>query len=159
MWNQLGDNYLKGKIRWMKVMCRDHMQKVGLCNKKTKIYRTIKDLIILFIKLQFSIRYNQAFRPLRTSTSNIDLNLSLNPNGLISLSLASSWCIYIIPIRLITPDLHTTEVSMHPIMSSSGLRAYQAWSPLVYPPGGFCYSRHYFDVPEDKADVRTREKS
>ena len=24
-------------------------QKVGLCNKKTKIYRTIKGLIILFI--------------------------------------------------------------------------------------------------------------
>ncbi len=29
-------------------------QKVGLWNIKTKIYQTIKSLIILFIKLQFS---------------------------------------------------------------------------------------------------------
>ena len=29
-------------------------QKMGLLNIKTKIYQTIKDLIILFIKLQFS---------------------------------------------------------------------------------------------------------
>ncbi len=42
----------------------------------------MKDLIILFIKLQFSIRYNQAFRPLCTSILNIYLNLNLNPNGL-----------------------------------------------------------------------------
>ncbi len=26
-------------------------------------------------------------------------------------------------------------------------------------PGGFCQSRHYFDFPEDEADVYTREKS
>ncbi len=63
-------------------MCRGHVRKIGLCNKKTKIYQTIKGLIILFIKLQFSIKRNQAFRLLRTSTSNIYLNLSLNPNGL-----------------------------------------------------------------------------
>ncbi len=42
----------------MKVICRGHMQKVGLYNKKTKIYQTIKGLIILFIKLQFSIKCN-----------------------------------------------------------------------------------------------------
>ncbi len=53
----------------MKVTCRDYVQKIGLCNKTTKIYRTIKSLIILFIKLLFSIRCNQAFRPLRISTS------------------------------------------------------------------------------------------
>ncbi len=52
-----------------KVTYRGHMWKVGLCNKKIKIYQIIKGLIILFIKLQFSIRYNQAFRLLRTSTS------------------------------------------------------------------------------------------
>ena len=46
-------------------MCR----KVDLCNKKTKIYLTIKGLIILFIKFQFSIRCNQVFRLLHTSTS------------------------------------------------------------------------------------------
>ncbi len=58
-------------------------QKVGLWNMKTKIYQTIKGLIILFIKLQFSNQVQQAFRLLRISTSNIDLNLSLNSNGLI----------------------------------------------------------------------------
>ena len=44
-------------------------EKIDLYNKKTKIYQTIKDLIILFIKLQFSIRCNQTFKPLYTSTS------------------------------------------------------------------------------------------
>ena len=29
-------------------------EKLDLCNKKTKIYQTIKGLIILFIKPQFS---------------------------------------------------------------------------------------------------------
>ncbi len=56
-------------------------RKVDLCNKKTKIYRTIKGLIILFIKLQFSIKCNQAFRPLRISTSKHlpqPLNIYLN---------------------------------------------------------------------------------
>ncbi len=53
----------------MKVTCRGHVQKVDLNNKKTKIYQTIKGLIILFIKLQYSIKYNRAFRQLRTSTS------------------------------------------------------------------------------------------
>ncbi len=67
----------------MKVTCRGHVQKVVLYNKKTKIYRTIKGLIILFIKLQFSIRCNQAFRSLRTSTFNIYLNIYFNLNGLV----------------------------------------------------------------------------
>ena len=47
---------------------------------KTQIYQTIKNLIILFIKPQFSIKCNQAFTSLYTSTSNIYFNLSLNPN-------------------------------------------------------------------------------
>ena len=34
--------------------CLEISQKVGLYNKKTKIYQTIKGLIILFIKPQFS---------------------------------------------------------------------------------------------------------
>ncbi len=69
-------------------------QKLAYIWKKTKIYQTIKGLIILFIKLQFSIRCNQAFRPLRTSASKhlsqpqiIYLNLSLNlqwPTGLVT---------------------------------------------------------------------------
>ncbi len=62
----------------MKVTCKGHVRKVGLYNKKTKIYQTIKGLIILFIKLQFSIRCNQVFRLLRTSISNLNLNLNLN---------------------------------------------------------------------------------
>ncbi len=39
-------------------MYRGHMQKVDLYIKKTKIYQTIKGLIIPFIKLQFSIKCN-----------------------------------------------------------------------------------------------------
>ncbi len=143
----------------MKVTYRGHMQKVGLYNKKTKIYQIIKGLIILFIKLQFSIRCNQAFRLLRISTSNIDLNLNLNPNDLMALSLASSRYICIIPIRLMTPDIYTIEVSIHLIKSGPGLCACQVWGPLVDLPGGFCHFGHYLDISEDNADVRTKEKS
>ncbi len=80
-------------------MCKGHIWvyvkgKSCIIRRKTKIYQTIKGLIILFIKLQFSIRCNQAFKPLCTSTSNIYLNiylnLSLNLNGLLASSLASS---------------------------------------------------------------------
>ncbi len=80
--------------------------------RKTKIYRTIKGLIILFIKLQFSVRCNRAFGPLYTSTSKhlpqpqiIYLNLNLNsqwPTGLIT---------YIILMHLYHPD--TPHVSRH----------------------------------------------
>ncbi len=67
-------------------------------------------MIILFIKLQFFIRYNQAFRPLGISTAtiylNIYLNLSLNPNDLLALSLASSWYICTIQIYLMIPDVY-----------------------------------------------------
>ena len=54
--------------------------KIGLYNKKTKIYQTIKRLIILLIKLQFFIRCNQTFKLLRTSIStstSIPMALSL----------------------------------------------------------------------------------
>ncbi len=91
--------------------------KIGLCNKKTKIYQTIKGLIILFIKLQFSIKCNQAFRSLHTLTSNIYLNiylnLSLNPNGLVTYIIPDAFVSS--PIRLITPDVHTIEVFIYPI--------------------------------------------
>ncbi len=83
-----------------KVTCRGHVWKIDLYNKKTKIYQIIKGLIILFIKLQFSIRYNQAFRPLHTSTSNIYLNFSLNLNGLV---------ICIIYIRIISNTSHDSR--------------------------------------------------
>ena len=53
---------------------------------KTKICQTIKGLITLFIKLQFSNQVQQAFKPLRISSSNLDLNLSFNVNGLINAS-------------------------------------------------------------------------
>ncbi len=116
--------------------------KVGLCNKKTKIYRTIKGLIILFNKLQFSIRCNQAFKPLHTSTSNIYLNLSLNLNGLVT-------CI--IPIRLYHPDTphdsrRTLSRILYPFTTSGpGLRTCQAWGSLVYLPGGLC---HFSQCPD-----------
>ncbi len=144
-------------------MYRGHIWKIGLCNKKTKIYWTIKGLIILFIKLQFSIRCNQAFKPLRTSTCNIYLNiylyLSLNPNGLQPYHLHYFRCICIISIHLMILNVHTIEVFIHLIKLSPGLRTCQAWRPLVYPFKGFCHSRYYPDVPKDEADIRTREKS
>ncbi len=70
-------------------------QKIGQLNIKTKIYPTIEGLIILFIKLQLSNQMYQAFRPLCTSTSNLDLKLSLN---LIALSFVLS------PIHLYYPQ-------------------------------------------------------
>ncbi len=120
-------------------------------------------MIILFIKLQFFIRCNQAFRLLRTSTSNIYLNLSLNPNGLVTCIIPDIFVsyryTYIISIRLMISDMHLQR-SLHLIKSSPGLRNYQAWRPLVYPPRGLHLFRQYPDiVMEDEADVRTKEKS
>ncbi len=54
----------------VEIMCGSRSKgKSCVIRRKTKIYQTIKGLIILFIKLQFSIRCNQTFKPLRTSTS------------------------------------------------------------------------------------------
>ncbi len=61
-------------------------QKVGWWNIKTKIYQIIKSLIILFIKLQFSNQVQQVFKSLCISISDLDFNLSLNPNGLVNVS-------------------------------------------------------------------------
>ncbi len=72
-------------------------QKIGLWNMKTKIYQTIQGLIILFIKLQFSNQMQQAFRPLRILISNLDLNLNLNSNGLVT---------YIIPNAFVSSPIH-----------------------------------------------------
>ena len=82
-------------------------RKVSLLKKKTKIYWTIKGLIILFIKLQFfifSTRYNQAFKPLHTSTSNIYLNLNLNPNSLVISIIPNIFVSS--PLCIIIPDVH-----------------------------------------------------
>ncbi len=69
---------------------------------------------------------------------------------------------YIIPNTFVSspmiPDMHLQR-SLHPIKLGSGLRTCQAWGLLVYLPGDFRHSRHCPDVPEDKGDVRTREKS
>ncbi len=62
-------------------------------------------------------------------------------------------------IRFMTLDMYTAEVSIYSIKLSLGLRTCQAWGPLVYPLGGLCHSRHYFDIPENKANVCIREKS
>ncbi len=146
----------KVKIEMKKVMYKGHVWKVGLYNKKTKIYWTIKGLIILFIKLQFSIKCNQAFRPFCTWTSNIYLKLNLNPNSLI---------IYIIPNifvslkYLMTPDVHITEVFIHLFKSDLGLHICQALRLLVYLLGGFRHSHYCFDVLEDQVNIRIREKS
>ncbi len=119
-------------------------------NKKTRIYQTIKSLIILFIKLQFSIKCNQAFKLLHISMTNIFLNLNLNPNGLITYIIpnifVSSWYICIIPICLMIPDIYLAEVSMHSIKSGLGLRIHQAWKSLVYLPKGLYHSSQCSDI-------------
>ncbi len=94
---------------------------------------------ITYLKLQIS-----------TSTS-----VSI-PNGLLASLLASSWYICTILIHLMIPDVHLQR-SLHLIKSGPGLRTCKAWGPLVYYQG-LRHSRRS-DFPEDKADVRTREKS
>ncbi len=69
--------------------------------RKTKIYQTIKGLIILFSKLQFLIKCNQAFRLLRPSTSNIYLNLNLNLNGLITCIIPNAFVSSLICLRIL----------------------------------------------------------
>ena len=131
---------------------------MGLCNKKTKIYQTIEGLIMLFIKLQFAIRYNQAFRLLRTLTFNIYLNLSLNPNGFVTCIIFNAFVSS--PIHLMIPDVHLQRSLCIQLESGPGLRIYQAWEPLVYPPKGFCHSHQCLDVVmKDEANVCIREKS
>ncbi len=53
------------------------------------------------------------------------------------------------------PDVHLQR-SVHLIKSGPGLRTRQAWGPLVY----YQRLRHSCcsDFPEDKADIRTKEK-
>ncbi len=95
-----------------------------------KIHRTIKGLIILFIKVQFSIRCNQAFRPLRTSNSRhlpqtqiIYLNLSLNsqrPTGLVT-------CIIL--IYLYHPDMpHDSRRTPVEVSASDQVRSRPTYS-------------------------------
>ncbi len=126
------------------------MWKVDLYNKKIKIYQTINGLIILFIKPQFSIRCNQAFRPLYTSNFNIYLKLNFNPNGRVTYIIPDIFVSYryvcIIPIRLMISDVYLAEVSIHPIKSGPDLRTCKAWKPLVYPLGGFGHSSQYPDI-------------
>ena len=112
-------------------MQKSHMDvgkrwKIGLCNKKTKIYQTIKGLIILFIKPQFFIRYNQAFRLLRISTSKylpqsqiIYLNLSFNSYNFITCIIPNIFVSSL--IYLMIPDMHLQR-SLHLIKLSPGLR-------------------------------------
>ncbi len=70
-WDQLEDNYLRWNQIGGSLVQKSRMdigQRLVCVRRKTKIYQTIKGLIILFIKLQFSIRCNQAFKLLRTTT-------------------------------------------------------------------------------------------
>ncbi len=144
----------------MKVTYKSHVWKIDLYNKKTKIYWTIKGLIILFIKLQFSIRYSQASKPLHISNSKYlpqPQPQSQWLDGLNTYIIADAFVLS--PIRLMISDIHLQRF-LHPIKSGLGLCVHrQAWEPLIYLPGGLCHSCHCPDVPEDKVDVCIREKS
>ena len=125
---------------------------------KTKIYQTIKGLIILFIKLQSSIKCNQTFKLLRISTFNIYLNFSLNPNDLITWIISNIFVSS--PICLMILDVYLQKFLCIQSESNPGLRTCQAWEPLVYPPGGLYHFRQCPDiVMGNKADIHTRKKS
>ena len=92
----------------------------------------------------FLIRYNQVFRPLRTSISNIHITLSLYPHKPRHLNHSGYICI--IPIHLYRLDMPydsrytLAEISIYPIKSGSNLRtSCQAWVPLVYQSEDLCY--------------------
>ncbi len=129
--------------------------KVGLCNNKTEIFRTIKSQIVLFIKLQFSIKCNQTLRLLHISNSNIYLKLSVNPNGFVTCIISNAFVSS--PICLMILDIYLLR-SLHLIKSGPGLYTCQAFGPLVYPLEGFCSSRHWPDIPDNKTDIRIKKK-
>ena len=164
MWKQLIGNYLKSKNQDDgSHVQRSHMDvsknwKVGLYNKKIKIYQTIKGLIILFIKLQFFIRCNQAFKPLRTLTSNIYLNLSFISNSFITYIISDIFVSS--PIHFMIPDMHLQRSLYIQSKLGSGLRCCQTWEPLVYLPEDLHYSRQCPDVViENEANICTKKKS
>ncbi len=138
-------------------MCGAYVWKIGQWNIKTKIYWTIKGLIILFIKLQFSNQMQQAYRLLHTLTSNLNLKLSLNPNGFVICIIFNAFILS--PIYLIhnfRPSLHKQR-SLY--IQSSLVQAYI----LVKPGGHWSIHQKTFvilvNVLTNKADICTREKS
>ena len=76
---------------------------------KTKIYWIIKGLIILFIKIKFSIKCNPAFKPLPISNSNIYLNLSFHPNDPITCIISNAFILSL--IYLMIPDVHLEKLT------------------------------------------------
>ena len=104
---------------------------------KTKIYQTIKGLIILFIKLQFSIRYNQAFRLLHTST--FKYLSQPQPQFQWPCHLYHTQYICIIPDishdsrRATVKVSASNQVKLRPMCLPLGLEV------LVYRPGGLCH--------------------
>ena len=123
---------------------------------KTKIYQTIKGLIILFIKLQFSIRCNQVFRSLHTSTFNIYLNFSLNLNGLVTCIISNAFVSS--PIRLMIPDVHLQRFLC---IQSNQVQVYI----LIRPEGHWFTHQEAFVILvnvliflEDKVDICIKEK-
>ncbi len=58
-----------------------------------------------------------------------------------------------------TLDIYTAEVSISPIKSGLGLHICQAWKLLIYLLGGLYHSCYCFDIPEDKTNIRIKEKS
>ncbi len=107
-------------------MCKDHVQEIGLYDKKTKIYQTIEGLIILFIKLQFSIRCNQAFRPLCILISKYLPQFqpqSQWPDGLVTCIISDVFVLF--SIHLMISDVHIAEIS-----ASNQVRSRPTYLPL-----------------------------
>ncbi len=134
---------------------------VGLYNKKTNIYQTIKGLIILFIKLQFSIRCNQAFGhcipQLPTSTSTSISNSA-------SIPMASSLASFLMHSY---HSQYTAWLQTYIQQRSLCIQSSQVHPYVLIRPGGY-WSIHQeafiilvnaLTFIKDKTNVRTREKS
>ena len=122
---------------------------------KNKLYQTITGSIILFIKLQLLDQIQQVFRPLYILTSNLNLNLSFNPNGLI---------IYIIPNIFVSSSIRLIFNSRSCLQQQKSLciQSSQAQAHIFIMSGGYwiIYQKVFVILANtltDKADIHIRE--
>ncbi len=132
--NYLGERKLVGG-RHMQRSYVKSKSKVSQLKIKKKIYQTIEDLIILFIKLQFFNQVYQAFKPLHISISNLNLNLSLE---LTALSLVSSliYCNNLVTWPGNLTRYTTSSEQFHKVMNSAHRIDATTLRPRPKPPTG-----------------------
>ncbi len=113
--------------------------------------------MILFIKLEFSIRCNSAFRLLCTSNSNIYFNLNLNPNRLVTCIILNAFVSSL--IRLMIPDIYQQRslcIQLGQVQAYVFVRPEGHWSTHQE---AFVILVNALTFIEDKADICTKKKS